>query len=47
VFGNFRQRRFLAAQRSQALALAAEDAGRRRRAAGCTDPDATDPEATH
>lgn len=34
--------RRLAAQRSQALALAAEDAGRWRRAAGWTDPDVAD-----
>ena len=34
--------RRLAAQRSQALTLAVEDAGRWRRAAGWTDPDAAD-----
>jgi hypothetical protein len=34
--------RRLAAQRSQALALAVEDAGRWRRAAGWTDPEAAD-----
>jgi hypothetical protein len=34
--------RHLAAQRSQTLVLAVEDAGRWRRAAGWTDPDAAD-----